>query len=52
MGTEEGGGRHLTSAGGQLGVEKLATKMFRLMVRTNQHPGGASGEERGSDLQM
>lgn len=38
-------GHHLTSVGGQLGVENLATKRSRLMVRTDQLPWGASGVE-------
>lgn len=46
-----GGRRHLTSVGGQLGVENLATKRSRSMVRTDQLPWGTSGEEAGSDLQ-
>lgn len=42
-----GRGHHLTSVWGQLGVENLATKMSRSMVRTDQLPWGASGEEGG-----
>lgn len=40
-----GRGRHRTSVGGQLGVENLATRRSRSMVRTDQLPWGAPGED-------
>lgn len=42
-----GGGHDFTNMGGQLGVENLATKRSRSMVRTDQLPWGASEEQGG-----
>lgn len=47
VGGHWGGGCDFTNMGGQLGVENLATKRSRSMVRTDQLPWGASGEEGG-----
>lgn len=41
-----GQGCHHTNVAGQLGVENWATKRSRSMVRTDQLPWGASGEDR------